>query len=611
MADSDDEFHCAVDGCDYSHESKNSMYGHSLHVHEDRYAWERDGDGNTESQANAGGAQPTAPTAEAGGDDDELPPPPSEMEVETEPVDTTPTPTDVLERVLETDPKLSDAQAEWLMEWADLEAPLTTSKLRELATELGTNKTTKRRLANRYTSAVNATLQKNPELQQNTEWALFLTKETGQPHYYQQARQQDTRDTPQVTPPPMTNGGMQGQNQQVPQVQPPGQHPQQPPQTGGVNPPGNQPQGHQQVTPNQQQPQQNQQNQQQQDQTDPEIEQLKKTQEAVLDYLANMQQSDDSSDEDATQTLAERLQEVARIQEQMEQLSGGDEEIKQLRQELRQLRKEAAQDAGGGDSPMAAMGEGGGVGALAMLAANDEHDVDPETLSTLAEAMGVTDSEVKIKEMELEKEEQKWDRIADAFESVSDSLGDAAGGAVSTLVKSMAEGEGDSDEEAELTPADIKAMQEGPPQLRAAGGGDQQAQQQSQPDSAYANVGPQQPPQQAQAGQQEPSHLSTADAPGTNEPPRALQEEQEQEEREQHEPEPEPEPQDGEPAHLSGDGPSENQTPHMSVYGDPETNGEPDVPEANGDRPAEPTPADEPAEAEPAVRPVESEEGGD
>lgn len=103
-----------------------------------------------------------------------------------------------------------------------------------------------------------------------------------------------------------------------------------------------------------------------------------------------------------------QIQQIVQAQEMLEQINGGDDDMQELvnalSQELNQIKQQVAQGNEprmGGDDPMTA--------AIANLAA--QGDVDPETITGLAQGLGVdTDPEVRKKEIEMETEMQKMNQ---------------------------------------------------------------------------------------------------------------------------------------------------------------------------------------------------------
>lgn len=166
------------------------------------------------------------------------------------PIQTAESPNDVLRRVIETDPKLGEDELEWIEIHMEDHGVLSTSNVAQALNQLSiSNKhMTINRVTERYANAVNRKLREQPSLQQQEDWAILLTKETGQPYhsgYNQQGYgQQQQAGNSGIAPPPQ----QQGQNPAGASISAPPQQAGQPQQqpTRGATP---QPNGAQEPEP--------------------------------------------------------------------------------------------------------------------------------------------------------------------------------------------------------------------------------------------------------------------------------------------------------------------------------------------------------------------------
>lgn len=208
-----------------------------------------------------------------------------------------------------------------------------------------------------------------------------------------------------------TRGGGRGRQQ-------PQRHPQQPPRGQPQGPPP----GDQRT-----------------DKLEEAINDLKQTQVAILQQLGN----DDKSEE--VRTIKEQVNEMAEMQETLEKISGGNddgsEDIERIQAELAEMRQDL-QRAEMEDGGIQVSGDNG-FAAIAQLAGRD--DMDPETLGVLADAMGVTDPEVKKAEFDLKKTERKLENRKELVDNVIEGLGEVSGSALATAMDSLTGGDDDDE----------------------------------------------------------------------------------------------------------------------------------------------------------------------
>lgn len=442
MGDPEDEgsekHTCEVTGCDYSNDNENSMEMHALRSHENREAWK-----TGEDETGDNDPEPRADLGSVGGDDgpdfaDRLKEVGDVMDQEPE----RETPNDILQRVLGMEPSLSDAQEDWLIERAKLEGVLAPADLREACHDLGLKNDTPSRVTSVYAKTINNRLREDPNLQTDPEWARLLTKETGDPSYVQNATQPQSNgmDTPGVIPPGSGGGG----NGDTPGVVPPGQHrggngganagqsrPSiQPPQAGqnghAQHQPASQP-GHQMngsVGPSM--------NGHSGSQANGEMEKIQEQQRMLFNVVRDLAEERGRGGGQGFNELEEALEFYERIDRMVDSDDGGQVDD-QLINEIRQLRQDVAtQNQDSGSTPANEMS------ALVELAR--EGQLEADQLDTMATALGVADTDVKMKELELMQSERKMERYGQMLEKTLDSLGDVGGDMVGAVFKNIAEG---------------------------------------------------------------------------------------------------------------------------------------------------------------------------
>lgn len=205
------------------------------------------------------------------------------------------------------------------------------------------------------------------------------------------------------------------------------------------------------------------------------LNEIRETQAELAQAVKQQQRS--NGRHDAPTSLAEQANEIAEARDALEKVigdqSGGpSEEVRDLRDELRDVHRKLEREAEGGDT--VDVDGGGDVAALAQMAA--QGDIDTETLSVLADSMGVTDPDVKKAEYDYKATQEKLRQREELFDSLFENLGDGAGNLVSAFLESMGDG-GDGGDDADdgsgpegVKPAGSANMGDGEIQVVDAGG---------------------------------------------------------------------------------------------------------------------------------------------
>lgn len=351
--------------------------------------------------------------------------------------DEPPSPNDILWDVLATDPDIKDKHVDYLRRFEDQYGVFSpddvSGKLNEL--KITNKRMTINRVVSNYRTEINRKLQKDQDLAKKEEWALLLTKTTGDPRYLREAegggsvgqfeqagpsiagpggRDQPAQDQIQAPAP----GGQQNQYGQQ-QGQQPGQRPQ---QTNGAR--GAPQRNGQQVTPPSQPVGAGGQQQGGEQALDP-------FQERLLEMLE--QQMDDGDDTAPTPTsesdsLSSQIEEIAQIQKTLDDMGGGDGNNEELTQAIQQINEQVDQklarleakvsemDSGGNQTPVPTGGGGEGGGTMSEIAALAQQIEDPDVLSTVIESQ--MDPEVikaKAETEEVENDAQFKRALAEAL----------------------------------------------------------------------------------------------------------------------------------------------------------------------------------------------------
>lgn len=209
---------------------------------------------------------------------------------------------------------------------------------------------------------------------------------------------------------------------------------------------GQQQGGYDQGQPQQNPPQYNQQSQRDSGQ-DSEIRELKEAvRELKNSQVRMMRQSQSRGDADEVQSLKDKFQEMVEIQrtlDQMQSENGGNQEVQAIKKQLaamqEELQRSAQQQQEGGGQPQ--FGGDSEFAAFAQLATSG--DVDPETLSVMADAMGVTDPEVKKAEFDYKKTQEKMKNRQMLMNQFFENLGEVSGDLFSGLFAALGNQGGD------------------------------------------------------------------------------------------------------------------------------------------------------------------------
>ena len=379
---------------------------------------------------------------------EQAPEPPVEEQFADILEDEPPSPNDILWDVLSADPDLKDKHVEYLRRFEDQYGVFSpddvSGKLSEL--KITNKRMTINRAVSNYRTEINRKLQKNEDLAQREEWALLLTKTTGNPRYLREAdaggsAAQFEQAGPAIEGP--AGGQKQARGDQIQAPAPGGQQRQNTPDRGWESQPyqqrqqsgaprvnGQQPQGTQPPAASQPDPMPDKPvgvNQQPAGQE----QGLNKFQQKVLEMLEQQLDSEPSQPEPATSesdSLTSQIQEIVEIQETLDSMGGGGGENEELTQAIQQINEQVDQklarleakvaemDSGGGgqQAPVApSNGEGGTMSEIAALAQQIE---DPDVLSTVIESQ--MDPEVikaKAETEEVENDAQFKRALAEAL----------------------------------------------------------------------------------------------------------------------------------------------------------------------------------------------------
>lgn len=383
--------------------------------------------------------------------------------------DEPPSPNEILWDVLATDPDIKEKHAEYLRQFEDQYTVFSPDDVSGRLNDLKiTNKRmTISRVVKNYRMEINRKLQKNEELAKREEWALLLTKTTGNPRYLREAdtsgsvaqydqagptiegpadEQQGARgDQIQAPSPggepargrdrsPAPQQGNRGErygqdDPRAPSSAPAGQ----PPRAGGAG--GQPPRGE---GPHQARG------------AEGGEQGLNQFQQKILEMLEQQidgQQPQQPSSPSESDSLSEQIQEIAEIQQTLDQMGGGDQQNEELTQAIQQINEQVDQklarleakvsemDGGTNPSPAPPTGgaeESGTIGAIAALAQQIE---DPDVLSTVIESQ--MDPEVIKAKAETEevKDEAKFKRAL--AEAVSPAATEKAIEAFSNLTSGL------------------------------------------------------------------------------------------------------------------------------------------------------------------------------
>lgn len=334
--------------------------------------------------------------------------------------DEPPSPNEILWDVLATDPDIKEKHAEYLRQFEDQYTVFSPDDVSGRLNDLKiTNKRmTISRVVKNYRMEINRKLQKNEELAKREEWALLLTKTTGNPRYLREA---DTSGSvaqydqagPTIEGPADEQQGARGDQIQAPS---PGGEPArgrdrspapqqgnrgerygqddprapsspsagQPPRAGGAG--GQPPRGGE---PHQARG------------AEGGEQGLNQFQQKILEMLEQQidgQQHQQPSSPSESDSLSEQIQEIAEIQQTLDQMGDGggqDEELtqaiqqvnEQVDQKLARLEAKVSEMDGGGAStqqqPVATGGEGGIVSEIAALSQTVD---DPEVIGKVIES---------------------------------------------------------------------------------------------------------------------------------------------------------------------------------------------------------------------------------
>lgn len=318
--------------------------------------------------------------------------------------DEPPSPNDILWDVLSTDPDIKDKHVEYLRRFEDQYGVFSpddvSGKLNEL--KITNKRMTINRVVSNYRTEINRKLQKDDELAQREEWALLLTKTTGNPRYLREADgASNVAQFEQAGP--AIGGPVGGQGQPAAdqiQAPPPGPNGQQPQQRAAA---GNRPQqaagvGSPAPQRGQQPPEQPAPSPQQQAGGGDEITPF---QERLLEMLEqNMDNQPDQPERGGSESdsLSEQIQEIAEIQKTLDSMGGGAGENEELAQAIQQINEKVDQklarleakvaETGGSSDPSPSSQSGGGEsgGPMSEIAALAQQIEDPDVLSTVIES---------------------------------------------------------------------------------------------------------------------------------------------------------------------------------------------------------------------------------
>jgi hypothetical protein len=362
--------------------------------------------------------------------------------------DEPPTPNEILWDVLESDPDLGDKHIEYLRQFEDQYGVFApddvTGKLSEL--KISNKRMTINRAVSNYRTEINRKLQKDEGLAKREEWALLLTKTTGDPRYLREAEGGSNPGQFEQAGPTIQGPGEAQHHARSDQIQPPvpGGAPQ---QNGSAQGRGGEQGGNGQYQPIQPQNQTARGSVPRQDQParDPARGQpvgaspqqqgqqqgLNEFQQKILEMLEQQIEGQSQTPDMAPSqqdSLTSQIQEIAEIQETLEGMggsNGGNEElaeaVQQINQKvdtkLAQLEARIAEEgANGGGSQPAPMPTGGEGGTLTQIAALAQQIEDPDVLSTVIESQ--MDPEVikaKAETEEVENDAQFKRALAEAL----------------------------------------------------------------------------------------------------------------------------------------------------------------------------------------------------
>lgn len=328
-------------------------------------------------------------------------------------------PNEILLDIIERDPKLGEDEATYIKQFFADYGQLSPSDVTSILQDLSINnkRMTISRITRHYEKAINRRLRENRDLMYDERWATLLTKVTGDNSYIREAQSVEPErdgiggiqppragesslprgvgDQSGITPPqpPAHGSGRNGQsaNGQM------GGHPTPPPQ---------QSQPQQPPAPGQSGGQQG----------------LDPFQQRVLELLEEKLNDDPTTPQTTEpESPTEQIQELLKLQEQMEQLQPGDgggeiaeqlsAVVSQMEKRMERLEQQIQQSGGVPEDAMPQKDEGsGGDSMLAEIAMLAERVDDPEMLSMLIETQ--TDPEVlkaraQSKEVENETEWKK------------------------------------------------------------------------------------------------------------------------------------------------------------------------------------------------------------
>lgn len=179
------------------------------------------------------------------------------------------------------------------------------------------------------------------------------------------------------------------------------------------------------------------------------INELKETQALILQQLGN--------DQNGADTLKDQVEQVAEISDTLERLQGRDgqnDDVQELQKQIESIRNEVARSEGEGQPVQMGGGQAGGseLAMIANLAARD--DMDAETLSVLADSMGVTDPEVKKAEYEFKKTDRQLENRRELLNEFFDNVGEYSGDLISTAMEQLGDDEDSEDQSGGLQPAE-------------------------------------------------------------------------------------------------------------------------------------------------------------
>lgn len=383
--------------------------------------------------------------------------------------DEPPSPNEILWDVLATDPDIKEKHAEYLRQFEDQYTVFSPDDVSGRLNDLKiTNKRmTISRVVKNYRMEINRKLQKNEELAKREEWALLLTKTTGNPRYLREA---DTSGSvaqydqagPTIEGPADEQQGARGDQIQAPSPggepargrdrspapqqgnrgerygqddprAPPSASAGQPPRAGGAG--GQPPRGEE--PPRTRGGEGGEQG-------------LNQFQQKILEMLEQQidgQQPQQPSSPSESDSLSEQIQEIAEIQQTLDQMGGGDQQNEELTQAIQQINDQVDQklarleakvsemDGGANSSPAPPTGGGGESGTIGAIAALAQQIEDPDVLSTVIESQ--MDPEVIKAKAETEevKDEAKFKRAL--AEAVSPAATEKAIEAFSNLTSGL------------------------------------------------------------------------------------------------------------------------------------------------------------------------------